>query len=311
MNSYKWIKLYTNLFDNRKIKQIESMPEGDALLVIWLKLLVLAANTNDGGLVYFTHDLPYTDQMLATEFNKPLTTIQLALDIFIKFEMINIVDDIFQISNWEKYQCLDYEEKIKEQNRLRKQKQRERQKQIECHVTVTEESRNVTEENKNKNKNKNNILNKEIYKEKKCDTPSDILVEKVEDFDIDNSIDKKDNIPYIEILDYLNVKTNRLTHGYRNTHSNRRLIKARFNEGYTKEDFIVVINNMCDRWLNDPKYCEYLQPSTLFGNKFESYLNKPKLKNTSEDNVKYNPNVNKPISKEELDALKEFRNNED
>ena len=73
----KWIQLSTDVFNNRKIKQLEQMPDGDALIIIWFKILVLAAEINDYGLVYFTKDLPYTDQLLATQFNKPLATIQL------------------------------------------------------------------------------------------------------------------------------------------------------------------------------------------------------------------------------------------
>lgn len=142
MSDVRWIKIYTNMFDNRKIKQIEKLPEGNALLVIWLKLLTLAGNVNDSGFVYFTKDIPYTDQMLATEFDMPLSTIQLALNVFKQYEMIDITDDLLKISNWEKYQNVEGMEKIREQNRIRKQNQRLREKeakQIECHVTRHEE----------------------------------------------------------------------------------------------------------------------------------------------------------------------------
>lgn len=142
MSDVRWIKIYTNMFDNRKIKQIEKLPEGNALLVIWLKLLTLAGNVNDSGFVYFTKDIPYTDQMLSTEFNMPLSTIQLALNVFKQYEMIDITDDLLKISNWEKYQNVEGMEKIREQNRIRKQNQRLREKeakQIECHVTCHDE----------------------------------------------------------------------------------------------------------------------------------------------------------------------------
>ena len=138
MAEVKWIKIVTEIFDNKKIRIIESMPEGDSIIVIWFKLLMLAGNINDGGTVYFTKDIPYTEQMLATLFNRPLTTIQLALSTFEKFQMIEIVDEIIKVSNWEKYQNIDGLEKIREQTRLRVSKYRER-KQLECNVT-----RNVT-----------------------------------------------------------------------------------------------------------------------------------------------------------------------
>ena len=81
----KWIKIVTDIFDNEKIRMIEAMPEGDAIIVIWFKLLMLAGRTNDRGCVYFTEDIPYTEQMLSTYFGRPLTIIQLALSTFQKF----------------------------------------------------------------------------------------------------------------------------------------------------------------------------------------------------------------------------------
>ena len=130
MANVQWIKLSTEVFDNRKIRQIESMPEGDAILVIWFKLLVLAGKTNDYGMVYFTEDIPYTDEMLATEFGKPLTVVRLALTTFQKFGMIEIIDDVLKLSGWEKYQSVDKLEQIREQNRKRQKKYRERQKAL-------------------------------------------------------------------------------------------------------------------------------------------------------------------------------------
>lgn len=128
MAEVRWIKIAANMFDNRKIKQIECLPDGYAIIVIWMKLLCLAGNINDSGMVYFTKDIPYTEQMLVTQFGMPLATIQLALKTFETFEMIEVIDDILHISNWEKYQSVDRLNEIREYNRLAKRKSRERQK---------------------------------------------------------------------------------------------------------------------------------------------------------------------------------------
>ena len=141
MSEIKWIKVSTNMFDSsRKIKQIELMPEGDTILVIWLKLLLLAGNINDGGQIYLTPEIPYTDEMLANELRRPLNVVRMALNLFEKFGMIEIVDDILKLSSWEKYQNIDKMAEIREQNRLRKQKQRDKQKALpdgsrDSHVT--------------------------------------------------------------------------------------------------------------------------------------------------------------------------------
>ena len=57
----KWIKIVTDVFDNRKIRMIESLPDGDALIVIWFKILTLAGQVNEGGQLY----LPIRSTMLA------------------------------------------------------------------------------------------------------------------------------------------------------------------------------------------------------------------------------------------------------
>lgn len=131
MAEVKWIKLTTNIFENRKIRQIECLPEGDAIIVVWMKLLCLAGNINDSGLVYFTKEIPYTDQMLANQFNRPLTTIQLALKTFEQFNMIEVIDNMLHISNWEKYQSVDKLSEIREYNRIAKQKSRAKQKLLQ------------------------------------------------------------------------------------------------------------------------------------------------------------------------------------
>ena len=131
MADVKWIKLATNIFDNRKIRQIECLPDGDAIIVVWIKLLCLAGNINDSGLVYFTKEIPYTDQMLATQFNTQLSTIQLALKTFENFHMIEVIDNMLFISNWEKYQNVDRMSEIREYNRIAKQRSREKQKLLQ------------------------------------------------------------------------------------------------------------------------------------------------------------------------------------
>lgn len=128
MSDIKWIKISTQIFDNRKIKQIESLPEGDALIVIWIKLLCLAGNINDMGYVYLTKEVPYTEEMLATQFDRPLTTIKLALTTFERYGMIEVIDNVLCISNWEKYQNVDRMSEIREYNRIAKQKSRAKQK---------------------------------------------------------------------------------------------------------------------------------------------------------------------------------------
>ena len=74
------------------------------------------------------------------------------------------------------------------------------------------------------------------------------------------------------IIDYLNQCTGSR---YRHSDSSRRHIVARLNDGFTVNDCIVVINKKCADWLGNDKMAKFLRPETLFGSKFENYLNQP------------------------------------
>lgn len=155
MSDVKWIKIVVNIFDDEKIKFIETMPNGDAIIVIWFRLLCLAGKSNNFGLLMFTNKIPYTEEMLASIFNRDIKQIQMALGVFERLEMVVIEDNKIAITNWDKHQNIEGMEKIKEQNRLRKKKQREveKQKQLENNVsrdTSRDTSRDVTQQNKNK-----------------------------------------------------------------------------------------------------------------------------------------------------------------
>ena len=84
---------------------------------------------------------------------------------------------------------------------------------------------------------------------------------------------KSQKIPYEKIIDYLNRKTN--SHYRPTSKATKRLIKARYNEGFTDADFKTVIDKKCTEWLQDANMAQYLRPETLFGTKFEAYLNQP------------------------------------
>lgn len=95
-----------------------------------------------------------------------------------------------------------------------------------------------------------------------------------------NTILDNNNI-YSQVVDYLNGKTNK--HYKSSTPKTKSLISARIKEGFTLEDFKKVIDTKCDEWLNDNKMCNYLRPETLFGTKFEGYLNQEKKNITTKD----------------------------
>lgn len=252
MSEIKWIKLTTSMFEDEKVDFIESLPETDSILIIWIKLLTLAGKCNMKGHIFLTENIPYTDEMLAHKFRRPLSTVRLALETFKRLGMIEVDENsVIQICNWEKHQNIDGMERIREQNRIRKQKEREKTKfLLEDSDMSRDMSRDVTE---NVTRSHATDIDKDIDKE------------------INNMPFSSSPLPYKEIIDYLNEKTGSKFRA--SSEETKRLIKARFNAGFTLEDFKKVIDVKSSQWLNNKDMNKYLRPKTLFGTNFEGYLN--------------------------------------
>lgn len=130
-----WIKLLTNTFDTEAIILLESLPEGDTLLIIWFKMQILAGKCNAGGYLFFSGEKPYQAEMLATVFRRPLNTIRLAISAFLEFGMVEIIDGAYFLPNWEIDQNVSGLEKIREQTRQRVARHRAGAKEVTLLVT--------------------------------------------------------------------------------------------------------------------------------------------------------------------------------
>ncbi len=142
MADVKWIKITTDMFDNRKIKHLRRLPDGNSIVLIWVMLLTLAGRCNSGGMIFLTENIPYTPKMLADELDFEESTVQLALQALEQLCMIQTNGDGFlAVTGWKKHQNIEGMEKIRAQNRERKQRQRLKQKELllagDGHVTVT------------------------------------------------------------------------------------------------------------------------------------------------------------------------------
>ena len=162
MADVKWIKLATDVFDDEKILLIESLPEADSIIVIWFKLLCLAGKQNNSGVFVMGNAIPYTDKMLATIFRRKESTVKLALETFEQFGMVELIDDVITIPNWNKHQSLDSYEKKKERDRLYQAERRAMQKAIaqkssdkSSDIVISEEDKIRKEEEQKENKKRN------------------------------------------------------------------------------------------------------------------------------------------------------------
>lgn len=147
-NDVKWIKIVTDIFDDEKIQIIDAMPEHDAIIVIWFKLLCLAGKQNNSGVFGGANCLAYNDEMFAAVFHRPLNTIRMAMQTFEQLHMVEKIDDVYTIPNWEKHQSLDAISKKQEYDReyQRRRRQLKQQKVLELpenRTTIVRQSHDV------------------------------------------------------------------------------------------------------------------------------------------------------------------------
>lgn len=239
MADVKWIKITTDIFDDEKVLMIESLPFADSIIVVWFKLLAFAGKQNNDGVFIMNNRIAYTDEMLASVFRRDINTVRLALKTFQDFGMIDVIEDVITIPNWNKYQTLDAYERKKERDRIYQADRRAKQRLLIAKSSDTSFDCQKTPSS--------DVAFSEEEKEK-----------------------ERDKDIYINIVAYLNEKTGA---NYKaTTKKTQACIHARLEEGFTLDDFKSVIDKKCDEW-RGTEWEKYLRPETLFGTKFESYLN--------------------------------------
>ena len=235
----KWIKITTDMFDNRKIRHLRRLPEGNNIVLIWVMLLTMAGRCNSGGMIFLTENIPYTPKMLADELDFEESTVRLAIEALDRLGMVVSKGDVLAITNWEEHQNIEGMERIRESKRLAQARWRAKQKELPPAV----------------------------------DTTVDTTRYLVDDADIDKEEDRereKDKEIYSSIISYLNEKAG--TKYRASSQKTKTCINGRLAEGFTLEDFKTVIDKKCTEWLGSDME-QYLRPETLFGTKFEGYLN--------------------------------------
>ena len=210
----KWIKITTDIFDDEKILLIESLPDAYAIITVWFKLLCLAGKQNNSG-VFMMGKIAYTDKMLATIFRMKESSVQLALQTFEQFGMVEIIDGVITIPNWGKHQNLDQMENRKEYMKNYMQEYRAKQK------ALTDGKTNC------KPNSKPNVRQAEEDKEREKEREINIKREKT---DFQSVVDL-----YHEIcVSFPSVRSL--------SDARKKAIKARLNT-YTLEDFRTVFEN--------------------------------------------------------------------
>lgn len=238
---YYWLKLKEDFFDEKYIKALRKLPDGDALTIVYLKMQLKSLKTE--GIIQYEHILPSAEEELALVLDEDVNIVRLTLSAIVNMGLVE---------KWEN----DTLYMVAMQNLIgsetataeRVRKHREKQRMLQCNTNVTKSNAYI-----------------DIEKREKIED-----IEEDKDIEIYSPDKSEQDIPYKEVCEYLNM---RVGSNYRHTtRKTKDLIKARFNEGFTLEDFKIVIDKKCVEWMNTDMQ-KYLRPETLFGTKFESYLN--------------------------------------
>ena len=235
---YYWIKLKTDFFNQETIDFLLSQKNGCEYIVLYQMLCLNTAN-NNGEMCSKIGEMivPYNvDKIVRDTKYFDFDTVTIALGLFKQLGLIyEEKDKILKITNFNEMVGSETS------SAKRVREYRKKQKMLQCNNDVTQEIENRDRDKSiDINKENNNIYNP--VKAEQCK----------------------------EIINYLNLKAN--THYRHNIKKTQSLISARFNENFTLNDFKRVIDNKVSEW-KDTEMEKYLRPETLFGTKFESYLN--------------------------------------
>ena len=274
---YFWLKVDKKFFDNLFIKRLKNMPGGYTMTVIYIRLML--ESLEDDCILYYEGYFDSLVQELALKLDVSEDDINMTVAYFTKCGLIQIDDDghatlsqakamVESETNWAKYK----REQRKNSQDLPKLDNVQNKKTL-SNSCPTE----IEKENRVNSKSNNLYLDNILSGNPDYNFPT--WLEETAIKDLEKTKHKELWIP----IAYLNQVANKR---YKFVDKTKRLLLARFKEGYTLEDFKQVIDIKTAEWKDSPEFSKYLRPETLFGSKFDGYLNqKPKtIKGKSEDN---------------------------
>lgn len=253
---YYWLKLKTNFFDSKEMLRLRSIAGGDTYTIIYLKMLLLSLKT-DGLLEYDGVDATQ-DEEIALLLRENLDNVKLTIAFLKRVGLLEVVNknDFFlnqvPILTGSEAESTVRSQKCRQLKREATEQIESSEKTLQCNANATLMQQKCNARDKSIEKEKEN-------KSKKDKTYSPSLPSVAED-----------------IVTFLNSMVGS---NYKSTTSKtRKLIATRLAEGFTVDDFKAVITKKAKEW-QGTDMAQYLRPETLFGTKFEGYLNQPEVRN--------------------------------
>ena len=252
---YYYLKLKEDFFESDEMILLESLPDGYLYSNILMKLYVRSLR-NEGKLMV-NDKIPYNAQMIAIVTRHQVGTVEKALSIFQELKLIEVLDNgaiyMSDIQNFIGKSSTEADRKREYRSRI------EAEKTALLGQMSEQETGQMSEQTSGQMTGQMSDNSPPENRDKRLENRSNNIVEKES---------RQNTIK--EIIDYLNLKTKKNFKA--GTKATQRHISARLEEGYSLEDFKSVIDKKVREW-QGTEMDQYLRPETLFGTKFEGYLN--------------------------------------
>ena len=289
---YFWLKIDKKFFDNLFIKRLKSMPGGYTMTVIYMRMMLESLESD--CILYYEGYFETLKEELALKLDVSEDDISMTIAYFTQCGLIQIDED----KNAELTQAKAL---VQQETNHAAYMRSYRKEQQEKEKNLTLLSNNLTtlstcKTEKEIDKELELKLDKELELELELKLDKEYIVEQnspteqsseyifpewLDENSIKDLEKTKNKELWIPIV-YLNQVANKR---YKFVDKTKKFLLARFNEGYTLEDFKQVIDVKTEEWKDNPEFFKYLRPETLFGSKFDSYLNqKPKISKSKPDN---------------------------
>ena len=238
MTDVKWVKLKVGMFDGESFKKIKRAKIGgqnfrDKLTAVWFELLDFAGKCNHGGAFINDHEIPFTNiDDISAMIDREPEELQLCMTYYINQGMVEIIDDIFQLSNWTKYQNEDKLSQIREQNRIRQANYRARKALKPPEPPKNEgEGSNVTQSVTG------NVTNTLPSISSSPSISKSNSLEEMEGCGEEEKRNAGNRIDYMAIKEMYNALCPSFPSCVAMSEARKKAIKARFTSGYTMDDF--------------------------------------------------------------------------
>ncbi|MGI1836461.1 conserved phage C-terminal domain-containing protein [Lactococcus garvieae] len=281
---YYYMRLKENFFDSDEMIVLENMDNGDGIIYSNILLKLYLRSLKYEGRLMFNERIPFNPQMLSTIVRHPVGVVEKALKAFIELGLVEVMDNgaiyMLDIQNFIGKTTTEADRQREYQARIAKEKKAVRNLTGNL-GEISEKTTPEIELEKEKEKEREYIVKEDFI------FPDYLSEKAIEEVKKGNQENYSFRIP----IAYLNQVTGK---NYRHVPKNINLVKARYNEGFLLEDFKKVIDIKFAEWGKDTEMNKYLRPETLFGTKFDGYLNQKPLhkgKNVFADpNAKFDVN---------------------